>query len=494
MSYVYNRRNTNNHVNHNANKLSLYERNYQWVIRNISENLKRGAYRNILSLQNDLDKLQNNEYCQSYYSQISKDSENIQVLNKNKKQTLHIQEPWFTEIINGRKTVEGRTGNSNKFKYLIGSSIIVTNGTNSETMFVKDVRHYNNLDDYIENEGWNKIAPHTGSNKMTRKAYDSITMKNGIFVFSERRVAERGGICAIELSQIKIDKSTNSNKMKEDVFLPLNKILKYNNTNERREPQTLNHSKKQFSSISKTQSIQVKTDDDMIYNFKAYSHIDLNKTGEKDEFVFCFLFQLSNLYKLLSGRERREYRSQLYRKIVADYDSKDLYHKHGYSDRRMNRNGMKSAMMRQAPLDLLGQILLMDYFKINVLVFKPDKKQFLTYLQYNENYANILLKYQHNKFTPMEIILNSDEDDSEPFYSFKMLQSFVENNVIDLNPDNIVNPFTRQKLKSLSAYKLANLREIAEGLSIELNKLSGDKEKKKTKKELYDEIKALYEV
>ena len=68
---------------------------------------------------------------------------------------------------------------------------------------------------------------------------------------------------------------------KEDVFLPLNKILKYNNKNERREPQTLNHSKKQFSSISKTQSIQIKTDDDTIYNFKAYSYIDLAKTGEK---------------------------------------------------------------------------------------------------------------------------------------------------------------------------------------------------------------------
>ena len=284
---------------------------------------------------------------------------------------------------------------------------------------------------------------------------------------------------------------------KEDVFLPLNKILKYNNTNERREPQTLNHSKQQFSSISKTQSIQIKTDEDTIYNFKAYSHIDLDKTGEKDEFTFCFLFQLSNLYKLLSGRERREYRSQLYRKIIADYDSKDLFHKLGYSDRRMNRNGMKSAMMRQAPLDLLGQILLMDYFKVNILVYKPDKKQFLTYLQYNENYVNVFLKYQHNKFTPMEMISDKNgepDNDNEPFYSPKMLTELIESEIINLSKDNVINPFTRQKLKSLSAYKLGDLRDLAEGLSIELNKLIGQKEKKKTKKELYDEIKALYEM
>ena len=480
MSRTYNRtRNTHN----NISKYEQYEKNYKWVIRNISENLKRGAYRNISSLQRDLDKLQNNEYCQSHYLQNSEDTETNKVLNKDKIHTLHIQEPWFSEIINGRKTVEGRTGNSNKFKSFIGGSIIVTNGKSSETMFVKDVRHYNNLDNYIKNEGWEKIAPHTGSDEMTRKAYDLITMKNGIHVFSEKRVEERGGICAIELSQIQnqiqIDKSVKSNKIKEDVFLPLNKILKYNSKNEKRESQTLSNSKKQFSAISKTQTIQVKSSHDTIYNFKAYSHVDLEKTGEKDEFAFCFLFQLSNLYKLLSGRERREYRSQLYRSIVADYDSKDLYHKLGYSERRMNRNGMKSAMMRQSPLDLLGQILIMDYFKVNILIYKPDKKTFYPYLQYNENFVNIFMKYQHNKFTPMEMNIEMDVNDQEPFYSLKTLKSLIDDKVINLNPDNFVNPFINQKLKSLSTYKLADLRDLAESLSIELNKLSGDKEKRK---------------
>lgn len=388
-NHRYNRDSNNSNNNRERpSKQEQYERNYQWVIRNISDNLKRGSYRNITSLQKDLERLQNNDFCQA----------------------------------------------SCKIK--------------------------------IEDSGINDIV--------------------------ETPV------------DVKIQENSKKSRTEQDnVFLPLNKILKYNNKNERREPQTLTHSKKQFSSISKTQSIQVKVtneDKDMIHNFKAYSHIDLDKTGEKDEFVFCFLFQLSNLYKLLSGRERREYRSQLYRKIVAEYDSKDLYHKLGYSERRMNRNGMKSAMMRQAPLDLLGQILLMDYFKVNIFVYKPDKKQFYTYLQYNEQYVNIFLKYQHNKFIPMEMsVKNIDdnkeqEDDTEVFYSMKTLSPLIEDKIIDLDPENIVNPFTKQKLKSLSAYKLAELRNLAESLSIELNKLNGQKEKKKTKRELYDEIKALYEV
>ena len=151
-NYRNNRNNNNNRNNRRTNqerrftKQEQYERNYQYVIRNISENLKRGSYRNISSLQRDLEKLQNNQFCQEY----------------------------------------------------------------SQT------------------------------NESTDQEY--------------------------ELNEV--NEVNNSNK-KEDVFLPLNKILKYNNTNERREPQTLNHSQKQFSSISKTQSIQIKTEEDTIYNFKA---------------------------------------------------------------------------------------------------------------------------------------------------------------------------------------------------------------------------------
>jgi hypothetical protein len=144
----------------------------------------------------------------------------------------------------------------------------------------------------------------------------------------------------------------------------------------------------------------------------------------------------------------------------------------------------------------------MDYFKVNILVYKPDKKQFYSYLQHNDKYVNMFLKYQHNKFTPMEmnvkdIIDNKSQDeneDTESFYSMKTLYPLIEKKIIDLDPENIVNPFTKQKLKSLSTYKLGDLRELAENLSIELNKLDGQKEKKKTKRELYDEIKALYEV
>lgn len=86
------------------------------------------------------------------------------------------------------------------------------------------------------------------------------------------------------------------------------------------------------------------------------------------------------------------------------------------------------------------------------------------------------------------------EDEGEVFYSINSLESLIHDGTIELNEDTSVNPFTNRKLKVFSAYKLPELREIAEELSIELTKFIGNKEKKKTKRELYDEITQLYEV
>ena len=61
-----NRNNRRTNQERRFTKQEQYERNYQYVIRNISENLKRGSYRNISSLQRDLEKLQNNQFCQEY--------------------------------------------------------------------------------------------------------------------------------------------------------------------------------------------------------------------------------------------------------------------------------------------------------------------------------------------------------------------------------------------------------------------------------------------
>lgn len=113
---------------------------------------------------------------------------------------LHIQEPWFSEILSGRKTVEGRSGSDKKFAGWIGKSIVITNGESESSVEVTNVTHYSNLQEYLRSEGWERVAPHTGSIDGALEAYLNVKMRGGAQVFGEKRVEEKGGICAIELS------------------------------------------------------------------------------------------------------------------------------------------------------------------------------------------------------------------------------------------------------------------------------------------------------
>ena len=114
-----------------------------------------------------------------------------------------VQDPWFTEIKEGRKTVEGRGGYDGEFDDVIEGKIRLV-GPNDETLdvIVKAVRHYVDLVEYIDSEGYEKIAPHTNSNDETYAAYHDVVIETKdkiIRVFSISRVREWGGINAIEI-------------------------------------------------------------------------------------------------------------------------------------------------------------------------------------------------------------------------------------------------------------------------------------------------------
>lgn len=269
-------------------------------------------------------------------------------------------------------------------------------------------------------------------------------------------------------------------------------MLKYNNNCSLRDD-TKSSMRKQFNNVAKSNAIQLND-----HMFKVYSHIDISRACEPDEFVFCLLFLLSDLYKLLGNKEKREYRTQLYRKIVRDFEKHNYYVEFEYKNKRLSKTGLVACMMAQAPLDLLGQTLILDYFKVNVFVYKSNLQKLVPYIQYKEDYVSVFMKYQHTKFKPMEII-NTDNNntmsgDSNGFISPKIIDKLINDELIDLN--DIVNPFTSSvgKLNAFSTYKLPELREMAGSLSIELTKVMGEKEKKKTKRELYDEIKGLYDM
>ena len=116
---------------------------------------------------------------------------------------LFIQEPWLTEIIEGRKTVEGRAAPKDNFSNWIGKTITVLDKHKSAEVKVVDVKHYNTLREYLDSE-WENAAPHAKSKEEAEKLYHDIYYnKNGkkVQVFSDERVLDRGGIEALVLEK-----------------------------------------------------------------------------------------------------------------------------------------------------------------------------------------------------------------------------------------------------------------------------------------------------
>lgn len=93
-----------------------------------------------------------------------------------------MQEPWLTEIVSGRKTIEGKRGDMSKFTPLIGQDVLFFNSQQSVVRRVIAVRHYNTLDEYLEKE-WQAAAPHVDSKAAAKAAYLSIRLKDGSQVF-----------------------------------------------------------------------------------------------------------------------------------------------------------------------------------------------------------------------------------------------------------------------------------------------------------------------
>jgi len=116
---------------------------------------------------------------------------------------LVVQEPWYSEIAAGRKTVEGRTGPLSKYDYLLNQNIIVHNNCwSSRLCRVANVVHYDSLEDYLNAVGWQNCAPHAESKEAALDLYGQIiAVENGKMyrVFSEENIVRQGGINALHL-------------------------------------------------------------------------------------------------------------------------------------------------------------------------------------------------------------------------------------------------------------------------------------------------------
>ena len=157
----------------------------------------------------------------------------------------------------------------------------------------------------------------------------------------------------------------------------------------------------------------------------------------------------------------------------------DYYKKFNYHKKRIKKSNLTNQLMNNLSLDIMGQKYLMDYFNCNVLIFNKKINKYHFNIQYDPYKLNIvIMMWNNNTYYP----INQNFD-------IKQNIKDIENKLsIKIDVNEHFNPF-KKNMKSVSSYKLSQLQDIAKSYNLEIIKIHNGKSKKKTKKELYEEIK-----
>ena len=189
------------------------------------------------------------------------------------------------------------------------------------------------------------------------------------------------------------------------------------------------------------------------------------------------MFVLSDVFRILTTKEQHAYIKSLKYKMYIELSEKNLHKQFGYNKKRIKKNDLESQLMNYELLNVLGQKYLMDYFNINIILYNQNSQSVAPYLEYNKNKQNILIGYQNT--TPIQFlpIVNNTQEN--------IFEIFPEN---VLSNDKSYNPFANDKLKGISSYKLKDLQDKCKLLQMSIMKVVNGKEKKKTKKDLYEDL------
>lgn len=234
-------------------------------------------------------------------------------------------------------------------------------------------------------------------------------------------------------------------------------------------------------------------------NFKKLASIDYNKMQRKynekkklfyeDKLFWCFYKLYKNMEdvdieNLNIMKEEKDFKINVVNKIHNNKEIKDLLKKH-----KFKKNLIEDELLNSKKISLITFQCLVMLHSMNVFIIKNNNSY--TYFNYN----NMFEEDDNNMF---------EKDDNNMFekfkdYNFIIFKSFssvdkkfelnIENNVTNLFIKNIITNYyylenLDKPLKAFSSYKLDDLINICNKLKITIYNDS----KKKTKKELYEEI------
>lgn len=274
-------------------------------------------------------------------------------------------------------------------------------------------------------------------------------------------------LCKIDLNQIK-------NYMLYTTSIKYNTIDKYkelidnNNTN---------------VDSSKTNSIKLKKLESIDYNKMQRKYNEKKKLFYEDKLFWCFYKLYKNMEdidieNLNIMKEEKDFKINIVNKIHNNKEIKDLLKKH-----KFKKNLVEDELLNSKKISLTTFECLVMLHSMDVFIIKNNNSY--TYFNYNnifeENDDN---NNSYEKFKDFNFII------FESFSSVdKKFELNIENNVSNLFIKNIIDNYyylenLDKPIKAFSSYKLDDLINICNKLNITIYNDS----KKKTKKELYEEI------
>lgn len=216
---------------------------------------------------------------------------------------------------------------------------------------------------------------------------------------------------------------------------------------------------------------------------------------DKDmSFIMSLLYIISKDFKLKDTKTQTQYCQELKKNLIEKLPK--YFKEKSYSSLNFNRTQMETKLHNNV---YDNQILcyISDYYNLNLIVFDYNKSSYINGYEYNDNHNNVIIIVNDNVYLPLVHIYG--EFPNKFIYKClvnkfktsnkvnKISKAEVEEVISPKPTDNT--PTVKTSLKAFSAYKLKELQEIASTLNICLSHSVDGKNKKKTKNELYNEIK-----
>ena len=223
---------------------------------------------------------------------------------------------------------------------------------------------------------------------------------------------------------------------------------------------------KYTQSVAKTEDIKslITTDTKSIISVKNFNTL------------FELLLSIKDVnYCLLENNEKDKYVSDQKIHLCSTID--DNYDNFNFNKKLLSKSLICANLQKKD--NVLSLILFYnEYYKINIIFYNKSSNN--VYKTGLKDYEKVFITYYNKKWV---IIEEKDMNASESgtYSDINELNTILD---IDLKTNNVYN----QYLKAMSNYKLPDLVEEAGKCDISLNKNNG---KKKTKKELYDEINSI---